>query len=586
MRHAGTFVSMCHVPLLAAAAVANAAVPAQPADLVLVHGAVYTQDANHPWAESVAVRDGRYVAVGTDAEVRALAGPHTRVIDLRGKMLMPGLIDAHVHAAEGGAELLYNCNFAPSFSAEQIKAALAECHRKAKPGVWMRGGSWDSDFFAHQKIPSPRRWLDAIVGDRPVTLKDDAHHNTWASSAALRLAHVGADTPDPAGGRFLREADGREPNGIALEAAAEKVDSAAPPHTPEELRRAVLHSQDLAHGFGIVGIKEADSGEPTIASYHEVEQAGKLSLYVTNCISTFAQQKTPDSHLDFQSFERIRSTYAGTLMKADCVKFYLDGVPTPARTASMLDPYLPDEKGVVTHGLLHVNPPVLAADVIEFDRRGFTVKMHAAGDGSVREGLDAIAAARKVDPHSAYRHELGHASFIAPEDIGRFAALNAVADESPALWYPSPVVDAVAAAVGKERSRRFWPMRALVESHAPMSAGSDWPAVAASINPWGAIEAMVTRADPFTNGKEKLWPEQGITLAEALRIYTLGGAAALRREADTGSVVVGKSADFVVLDHNLFKIPATAISDVRVEMTYFQGRDVYSRPAERARPRK
>jgi len=584
MRHANTLVSWCSMPLFLATASAGAQAPAQPADLVLVHGSVYTQDAKAPWVEAVAVRDGRYVAVGSDAQVRTFAGPRTQVVDLHGRMLMPGLIDAHVHALEGGAELLFNCNFAPSFSAERIKAVLAECHRKAKPGVWMRGGSWDSDFFAHQHIDSPRRWLDAIVGDRPVTLKDDAHHNTWANSAALRLAGIGPDTPDPAGGRFLREADGRQPNGIVLEAAADKLDGAAPPHTPEELRRAALHSQDLAHGFGIIGIKEADSVEPTIASYRQVEQAGKLSLYVNHCISTFAQQKTPDSHLDFASFERIRSAYAGTLTKAECVKFYLDGVPTPARTASMLDPYLPDEKGVVTHGLLHVNPAVLNADLVELDRRGFTVKMHAAGDGSVREGLDAIAAARKANPAGELRHEIAHASFISSQDIPRFAQLRAVADESPAIWYPSPVFQAVAAAVGNERARRFWPMRSLIDAHAPMSAGSDWPAVAASINPWGAIEAMVTRADPFTNGTEKLWPEQGITLAEALHIYTLGGAAALRREAETGSVVVGKSADFVVLDRNLFKIPITAVSDTRVEMTYFQGREVYRRPVGTARP--
>lgn len=583
MRHASMFVSWCCVPLFAAAPVANAlAAPAaepaaQPADIVLLHGAVYTQDEKALWVEAVAVRDGRYVAVGSDADMRALAGPSTRVIDLHGRMLMPGLIDAHVHAVEGGAELLFNCNFAPSFGAEQIKTTLAQCHRKAKPGVWMRGGSWDSDFFAHQNIPSPRRWLDAIVGDRPVTLKDDAHHNTWANSAALRAAGIGPDTPDPPGGKFLREADGKQPNGIVLEAAADKLGGAAPAHTPEELWRAVLHSQELAHGFGIIGIKEADSVEPTIASYHEVEQAGKLALYVKHCISTFQQQKTPDSHLDFQVFERIRSAYRGQLMQADCVKFYLDGVPTPARTASMLDPYLPDEKGSVTHGLLHVNPAVLDADLVELDQRGFTVKMHAAGDGAVREGLDAIAAARKVHPRSDLRHEIAHASFISPQDIPRFGALNAVADESPAIWYPSSVFEAVAAAVGKERARRFWPMRALIDAHAPMSAGSDWPAVAASMNPWGAIEAMVTRADPFTNGSERLWPEQGITLAEALRIYTLGGAAALRREAETGSVEVGKSADFIVLDRNLFKVPVTAVSDVRVEMTYFQGREVYRR---------
>jgi predicted amidohydrolase YtcJ len=548
-----------------------------PADLVLVNGAVYTQDDAQPWAEAVAVRGGRYAAVGSSAAVRALAGPRTRVIDLHGRMLMSGLIDAHIHAVEGANEDLYACIFTATSTPEQIRAKLAECHRKAAPGEWIQGGSWDSDFFAHQKIASPRKWLDDIVGDRPVILRDDSHHNVWVDSAALQRAGVNADTPDPTGGSFGREAGGRQPDGIALEAAAELVAAVAPPRSPEQLRRSVLHAQELAHRFGLIGLKEADSVESTISAYHDVEQAGQLTLYVTHCISTLALQEKPDTPLDFARIERIHAAYAGNLMSADCVKFYLDGVPTPARTAAMLEPYVPDVQGATTRGMLHVEPATLNADIAELDRRGYTVKMHAAGDWSIREGLDAIAAARKANPGSTRRHELAHAGYIAPGDIGRFAELNAVADQSPVIWYPSPIIDAVTAAVGDERGHHYWPTHSLVASHAPMAAGSDWPSVVPSMDPWGGVEAMVTRSDPYRNSAQKLWPEEAITLADALRIYTLGGAAALRREQDTGSIVVGKSADFVVLDRNLFKIPAIEISDARVDMTVFQGREVYPR---------
>jgi predicted amidohydrolase YtcJ len=203
--------------------------------------------------------------------------------------------------------------------------------------------------------------------------------------------------------------------------------------------------------------------------------------------------------------------------------------------------------------------------------------MHAAGDWSIREGLDAIAAARKANPGGTRRHEVAHAGFIAPEDIGRFATLNAVADLSPVIWYPSPIIDAVTAAVGEERGHHYWPTRSLVVSHAPMAAGSDWPSVVPSMDPWGGIESMITRSDPYKKSAEKLWPEEAIALADALRIYTLGGAAALRREQLTGSIVVGKSADFIVLDRNLFKIPSQGISDTRVLMTYFHGQPVYRR---------
>jgi predicted amidohydrolase YtcJ len=564
--------------LLSSLAAYAAAPAAGPADLVLVNGAVYTQDAAQPWAEAVAVRGGRYAAVGSSAAIRALAGRHTRVIDLHGRMLMPGLVDAHVHAVEGANEDLYACIFPATATPEQIRSKLADCHRKAAPGEWLQGGSWDSEFFTHQQIASPRQWLDDIVGDRPVILRDDSHHNIWANTAALQRAGVSAATPDPTGGSFEREAGSRQPNGIALEAAAELLGAAAPPRSPAELRRAVLHMQDLAHRFGIIGLKEADSSESTIAAYHEVEQAGQLSLYVTNCISTLTLQKTPTTPLDFARIERIHAAYNGKLMTADCVKIYLDGVPTPARTAAMLDPYVPDARGAVTRGLLHVDPAVLNADVVELDRRGYTVKLHAAGDGSIREGLDAIATARRANPGSDRRHELAHAGYIAPEDIGRFATLNAVADQSPVIWYPSPIIDAVTAAVGKERGAHYWPTRSLVASHAPMAPGSDWPSVVPSMDPWGGIESMVTRSDPYKDSAAQLWPEQAIPLADALRIYTQGGVAALRREADSGTIVAGKSADFIVLDRNLFKVPATAISDVHVDLTVFQGREVYRRP--------
>ena len=566
--------------LLAGAAGSHAAAGAAaagPADLLLVNGAIYTQDERQPWVQALAVRDGHYVAVGANAAARRFSGPRTRVIDLHGRMLMPGLVDAHIHAVEGAVEDLYACIFPSTATAEQIRTRLGDCHRKAAPGEWLQGGSWDSDFFAHQQIASPRLWLDAIVGDRPVILRDDSHHNVWVNSAALRLAGVNAETPDPTGGSFEREADGRQPNGIALEAAAEFLSAAAPVRAPAELRRAVLHSQELAHRFGIIGLKEADAVEAVISAYHDVENAGQLTMYASSCISTLAQQQAPDTTLDLDRIERIHSAYSGPLMAVDCVKFYLDGVPTPARTAAMLDPYLPDAKGESTRGLLHVNPETLATDLIALDQRGYSVKMHAAGDGAIREGLDAVEATRKANGGGGQHHELAHAGFIASTDLGRFARLNVIADLSPVIWYPSPIIEAVTAAVGAERGAHYWPMRSLLAADAPMAAGSDWPSVVPSMDPWGGIEAMVTRADPYGASPATLWPEQAVSLADALRIYTLGGAGALGRERETGSIVTGKSADFIVLDHNLFKVPAASISDVRVDLTYFKGREVYRR---------
>ena len=555
--------------------IANTAAPGV-ADQVFVGGAVYTQDPAQPWAEAFAVADGRYLEVGSTAAIRALIGASTRVVNLHGQMVMSGLIDDHVHAVDGAMGELYDCMFSSTATPLQIRRALEECVRKTPQGGWVSGGFWASDFFARHSIASPRKWLDEIASGHPVILRDDTGHNVWADSEALRRAGIDAKTVDPAGGHFEREAIGGAPDGVALEAAAEKIQAAVAERSAADFRRSVEHVQQVAHRFGIIGIKEADAATPIIAAYADADQRGRLNLYVATCISTLALQVDPGTVLDYDEIDKVRAAYHSNLVDTNFVKIYLDGVPTEARTAAMLEPYLPDDHGRRVSGDLHVNPDVLARDVVEFDRRGYTVKMHAAGDRAVREGLDAIAAARRANPGGRLRHELAHAGYIAPEDLGRFAQLNAVAEFSPVIWYPSPIIDAVIAVVG-ERAYHYWPMRSLLATHALLAAGSDWPSVVSSMDPWGGVESMVTRSDPYHPSEKTLWAEEAIGLADALRIYTLGGAQGLRRESQTGSVVAGKSADFIVLDRNLFSVPANQIGKVKVQMTFFRGRMVYHR---------
>jgi predicted amidohydrolase YtcJ len=241
----------------------------------------------------------------------------------------------------------------------------------------------------------------------------------------------------------------------------------------------------------------------------------------------------------------------------------------------MVDPYLPDQAhGAKFTGGLHIDPALLAQDVTELDKRGFTVKMHAAGDRSVHAALDAVEAARKANGNSGLHHELAHAGFIVPADIPRFAALDAIPDYSPIIWYPSPIIAAVIAAVG-ERGNHYWPTRSLLDQGALIAAGSDWPAAVPDQNPWVGIEALVTREDPRGLTPGLLWKEEAATLPEAVRIYTWNGARALRLEKQTGSIEVGKSADLVVLDRNLFEVPIRDVGDAQVRTTYFEGKVVY-----------
>jgi hypothetical protein len=260
--------------------------PTGAADEVFIDGAVYTQDAAQPWAEGFAIRDGKYLAVGSTAAMRGLAGPTARIVDLRGRMVMSGLIDDHVHAVDGAMNQLYDCLFASTATPSRVRRILTACVKKTPEGTWISGGYWASDFFKDYPIASPRKWLDQIGGERPIILRDDTGHNVWANSAALRLAGVSADVADPTGGRFERDKKTDNPDGIAFEAAAEKIQAAVPERTTNQYLQSALRAQEIAHRFGIIGLKEADASTPTIAAYQAADEQRRLTLYIATCTQT------------------------------------------------------------------------------------------------------------------------------------------------------------------------------------------------------------------------------------------------------------------------------------------------------------
>ncbi len=551
--------------------------PAQPfADAVMLNGAIYTVDAAQPWVEAVAIEDGHYVFVGSSEEARKYVGAETNVADLQGRMVMPGINDAHIHPLMGATQQLYECQFPSASNPDQIADALRSCVEKDPASGWIIGGQWGSGFFQQFDIGSPRAWLDSISGDKAVSLNDDSHHNAWFNSKALALAGISRSTPDPEGGSIGRDAGG-EPNGLLVETAAREGQKAMPDWSAGQYIAAVQEVMRIARGYGITGMKDAGAYESgAMSAYHEVDtNLGGLTLHLAADIRTPYGPRT--APLDIDEIERVRDAYASTHVHTEFVKIFLDGVPTPARTAGMLDPYLPDEvHGDPFTGNLHVGPELLANDLIALDAKGFTVKMHAAGDGSVREGLDAIAAARRANGDSGLRHELAHAGYIHPDDIPRFATLDAVADISPVLWHPSPIIDAIISALGP-RGEKYFPVRDLLDAGARVVAGTDWPAVAPDANPWVGIESLVSRRDPYGQRQGQLWPQQAVTLEEAIRIYTLNGAGALRLDQVTGSIEVGKSADFIVLDRNLFEVAVDEIGGTEVVMTFFEGHPIYTR---------
>lgn len=543
-------------------------------DLVLLNAKVYTVNPAQPWAEAVAVLDKKIVAVGSTEDIAKLAGSETVALDLGGRLLMPGINDAHVHPVMGATKALYECNFPFSASPEEVQQTVAACVEGNPEALWIQGGQWTSDFFVNNDIASPRGFLDAVSDDKAVVLTDDSGHNHWVNSKALELMGITAETAAPPGGYFVRDAQTNEPNGVLMEAYS-LVWQAVPPRTEDEMLEAARYAVATANAYGVTGMKDAAAELANIRAYHSLDQQGGLTARVAT--SLFTADEEGKTALDLAELESMRREFRSERVLTDFVKIFLDGVPTASRTAAMLEPYLPEKPGdEPVYGPLHLSPERLSEALVELDRRGFTVKIHAAGDRSVRVALDAIEAARKTNGDSGLRHELAHAEYIDPIDIPRFAELNAVADFSPYIWYPSPITQSIVGALG-ERGERMWPTRDLLEAQAPMLAGSDWPAAVPDMNPWTGMEALITRRDPAEVTPGAWWPEQAIGLEDAIQIFTLNGAAALRIDDLSGSIEVGKSADLIVLNQDLFAIPAERIGDTLVDMTFFEGHLVHER---------
>lgn len=547
------------------------------ADTLLVNGRVYTVDPAQPWAEAIAVKDGRILFVGSDAEAAAYRGEQTKVIDMEGKMAMPGLNDLHVHPVYGFTVQLFECVFPGTATPEVVRRTVTQCVEDYPDTEWIIGGQWETDFFIKHDIPSPRKWLDEISGDKAVILRDTSFHNRWANSKALALAGLTRDSPEIPGGEIVRDKETGEPNGLLYETAAGPVLRIIPDWTEEQYLQAAGEGVRAANRFGLTGIKEAWATPQGLKAYKALDDSGEVSVHLVTSISVLPMLDE-EKNLDAGILEQMRTAYRGRYVNTDAVKLSMDGVPSASRTAAMLADYMPAYEGAPTHnGKQHYTQEQLSRLIVQLDKLGMTVKVHTAGDRSVRVTLNAIEAARQANGNSGLRHELAHAGYIDEADIPRFAELDAVAEISPYIWFPSVKVDSIIRAVGEERGQRYWPVRDLLQAGAQVVAGSDWPAGAlSSMNPWVGLEAMISRANPWGIREDRLWEEQAITLEQALEIYTRSGAKALFLEQDSGSIEVGKLADIIVLEHNLFEIPVEIISDTQVSLTLFEGRIVYS----------
>ncbi|SFY51133.1 amidohydrolase [Streptomyces sp. F-1] len=540
------------------------------ADLVFTRGPVHTGDAARTRASSLAVTGGRITAVGHD-EVRELIGPGTEVVDLDGKLLLPGFQDAHIHAVGGGTELAA-CDLTGTVGAADCLArirAYAEAHPDQE---WITGSGWSMESF-DGGLPT-RQLLDTAVPDRPVYLANRDHHGAWVNTRALELAGLDPATPDPADGRIEREPDGT-PSGMLQEGATALVARLIPPVTAADRLDGLLRAQRLLHSLGITGWQDALLGEfngmpdPSDA-YLAAARSGALTARVTGAL--WWERDRGAEQIPELVERRTELTHGR--FRAGSVKIMQDGIAENF-TAAMTSPYL-DSCGCATtnSGLSFVDPVALRSHVTELDALGFQVHFHALGDRAVREALDAVEAARAVNGWRDTRHHLAHLQVVHPDDVPRFARLGAVANIQPLWAAHEPQMDELTIPfLGPERAAWQYPFGALQRAGATLAAGSDWPV--SSPDPLGGLHVAVNRRLPDADDDRVLLPEQRLDLASAIAVYT-AGSAFVNGHDDAGVLAPGQLADLVVLDRDILTGPPEEIAAAQVLRTYVGGELVHA----------
>lgn len=489
-------------------------------------------------ATSLAVEKGRIVALGPAAEVERLAGPATRRIEGRGRLLLPGLIDSHIHFVSGGLSER-RVHLEKARTPEEAVALVKAWAEENPKSAWVTGRGWSYDLFAQQQPPYPsRRLLDAVLSDRPVYLSSYDGHSAWVNSKALEAAGIGPETRDPPDGHIVREKDGRTPHGALLEGAMDWVAHAQPKLTLEERKQALLTAQAVALRAGLTAVNDFAADLETADAYLALEKEGLLRLRVFF---------SPPLETPLETARALRDRLAkeSQRVRFGSLKGFVDGV-IESRTAVLLEPYADGSK---TRGEPHLSAADLDRLIQPLDKEGFTVSLHAVGDGAVRACLDAFERAAKVNGTRDRRHRIEHIEVLSPRDAARFARLGVVASMQPFHAEPAdkPGHGAWETKVGPGGPRwpHIFPWRELLRAGAPLAFGSDWAVM--SLDPLQGLAVAVSRRNGHglpTKGWEQT---QTLRFEEAVAAYTAGAAWALHADKELGALEIGRAADFVVL---------------------------------------
>jgi len=537
----------------------------EPADIIVIHGRVYTEDPRQPWVQAVAIRGAKIVAVGDDATIEKMRGMGTKVINAGGKLILPGFTDCHIHFLDGSLSL-GRVNLEGAKDAAEIQKKLREYASEHPGDDWILGRGWNYAMFGPEALPH-KKYLDELFPDRPVFLEGYDGHTYWANSKALALAGITRETPNPPNGIIVRDPQTGEATGALKESAQNLVAKVIPKPTRADKLLALRAGMKWANQHGITRVHSAGGDFEILDLYEEMRHRGDLSVRMYIAYFLDPPQLRPK---DLDSIEAAHKKFHDDWIDAGAVKFMVDGV-VESHTAAMLEPYSDDPS---LKGKPFWESASYNSAVAELDKRGLQLFTHAIGDYGVRMALDAYENAEQQNHKRDRRSRIEHIETVSAADIPRFGKLGVIASMQPLHSYPdSDTLDVWARNAGPDRASRAWAWKSISDSGGHLAFGSDWPVV--TLNPWEGIQTAVTRQTAEGKPEAGFVPEQRLTVAQAVDGYTLGAAFAGRREKTEGSLEVGKLADLIILSQNIFDINPHKIGTTTVVTTIVGGRLVY-----------
>jgi predicted amidohydrolase YtcJ len=527
---------------------------------VYLHGRIYTNDPAQPWADAMAIRDGKIRCVGKIDFVLLECGgndPSVETIQLRGKFVMPGFNDAHVHLGSAGADML-SVRLNGVASIEELQKRVADAVAQHKEGEWITGSGWDHTLWADKKFPNKQE-LDAVAPKNPVFLVHVSGHVAVANTLALKHGEIKQDTPNPPGGMIERDADGAATGMLEEDSAMSLVSARIPDLKSDQRRRGILMVLADAAKNGVTSAQD-NSDWSDYLTYVQLKEEGKVTLRITEWLPFMES-------MDHLLNMRAQGGTTDPWLRTGALKGFTDGA-LGSRTAGMLAPYSDDPS---TSGILTNDPEKLRAMAIERDKAGFQINFHAIGDRANRVALDVFESVVKTNGPRDRRDRVEHAQILAPEDLPRFAQLKIIASMQPS--HETTDMRWAGARVGPDRSKGAYAWASLQKSGARLAFGTDYPVE--PLNPMRGLYACVTRELPDGGPAGGWQPQEKISLDDCIRAYTSGSAYAQFEEGKKGELKAGEYADFIVLSNDLTKIPPQEFTKITVLLTVVGGRTVY-----------